>query len=80
MHEDTPFTAQRTLRAVLAAAFLVASTAAGFAQSENAPQPELPSVSGFSGVERGPALPFLGMQAVTLSAQLTAESPQLTRG
>ena len=80
MHEDTPFTAKRSLRAVLAAAFLVASGMTALAQSGETRQPQAPGASGFSGVERGPSLPFVGTQPVTLSAQLTAESPELSRG
>ncbi|RST86428.1 hypothetical protein EJC49_10610 [Aquibium carbonis] len=80
MHEDTPFTAKRTLRAVLAASLLFANSVGALAQSGDATQLQIPGAGGFGGVERGPALPFVGTQQVRLSAQLTAESPELTRG
>jgi hypothetical protein len=80
MHEDTPFTARRSLRALVAAVMLSCGCSAAFAQSGTTPPPQAPAASGFSGVERGPSLPFVGTQPVTLSAQLTAESPELTRG
>jgi len=80
MHEDTLFTARRLMRAILATALLLSSGMGALAQSDDTQQLQSPGVSGFGGVERGPVLPLLGTQSVTLSAQLTAESPELTRG
>jgi hypothetical protein len=80
MHEDTPFTAKRPLRAVLAAALLLSSGIGALAQSDGTRQPLIPGVSGAGGDERGHGSPLVASQTVTLSAQLTADSPELTRG
>ncbi len=80
MHDDTPFTAKSLLRALLATALLLPSGMGALAQSDGTRQPLIPGLNGPGDDERGFTAPVAGSQTVTLSAQLTAESPELTRG
>jgi hypothetical protein len=79
MHEDRLFLMTRPFSQLLLAAVLSAVPATAFGQAEPELKLTLPGLNGFTGPLESPAA-VPGTQPVTLSAQLTAESPELTRG